>query len=191
MSSKWSLFFFFFLNMCSMFVIAFLPRSKHPLYSWLQSLSTVILETKKIKSVTVSIISPSVCHEVMGLDAMVSFWMLTFESALYLFSFTLFKRLSSSSSLSTIRVVLSAYWDTQVELVVNSPPANAEDIRDMGLIRGSPKERHSNPSQYSCLEKPMDRGDWWAIVYGVPKSQTQLKWLSNIHLYICSCLYFS
>ena len=58
-------------NMLSRFVIAFLPRSKHLLISWLQSLSAVILELKKIKSVTVSIVSPSICHEVMGLDAMI------------------------------------------------------------------------------------------------------------------------
>ena len=51
--------------------IAFLPRSKRLLISWLQSPSAVILEPKKIKSVTVSIVSPSICHEVMGLDAMI------------------------------------------------------------------------------------------------------------------------
>ena len=58
-------------NMLLKFVIAFLPRSKRLLISWLQSPSAVILEPKKIKSVTVSIISPSVCHKVMGPDAMV------------------------------------------------------------------------------------------------------------------------
>ena len=62
-------------NMLSMFVTAFLPRSKRLLISWLQSPSAVILEPKKIKSVTVSIVSPSVCHEVMGPDAL----MLVFE----------------------------------------------------------------------------------------------------------------
>ena len=60
------------LNMLSRLVIDFLPRSKHLLIiSWLQSPSAVILEPKKIKSVTVSIVSPSICHEVMGLDAMI------------------------------------------------------------------------------------------------------------------------
>ena len=59
-------------NRLSRFVIAFFPRSKHLLISWGQSPSAVILELrKKIKSVTVSIISPSVCHEVMGPDAMI------------------------------------------------------------------------------------------------------------------------
>ena len=55
-------------NMLSRFVIAFLPRSKHLLISWLQSLSTVILEPKKTKSVTASTFSHSICHEVMGPD---------------------------------------------------------------------------------------------------------------------------
>ena len=58
-------------NMLSRLVITFLPRSKHLLISWLQSPSAVILEPKKIKSVTVSILSPSICHEVMGPDAMI------------------------------------------------------------------------------------------------------------------------
>ena len=58
-------------NMLSRLVIAFLPRSKHRLISWLQLPSAVIWEPKKIKSVTVSIVSPSICHEMMGLDAMI------------------------------------------------------------------------------------------------------------------------
>ena len=58
-------------NMLSRLIITFLPRSKHLLISWLQSPSAVILEHPKIKSVTVSIVSPSICHEVMGLDAMI------------------------------------------------------------------------------------------------------------------------
>ena len=58
-------------NTLSRFVIAFLPRSKHLLISWLQSPSAVILEPKKIKSLTVSLIFTSICHEVMGLDAMI------------------------------------------------------------------------------------------------------------------------
>ena len=64
-------------NMLSRFFMSFLPRSKYLLISWLQSLSTVIWETKKIKSVTASTFSPSTCHEVMGLDAVtLSFLML-------------------------------------------------------------------------------------------------------------------
>ena len=60
-----------FFNTLSRFDIAFLPRSKHLSILWLQSPSTVILEPPKIKSVTVSTFSPSICHEVMGLDAMI------------------------------------------------------------------------------------------------------------------------
>ena len=58
-------------NMLSRLVIAFLPRSQCLLISWLQSPSEVILEPKKIKSISVSIVSPSICHEVMGPDAMI------------------------------------------------------------------------------------------------------------------------
>ena len=58
-------------NMLTRLVIAFLPRSKCLLISWLESPSAVILEPRKIKSVTVSIVSPSICHEVMGMDAMI------------------------------------------------------------------------------------------------------------------------
>ena len=58
-------------NMLSRFVIAFLPRDKHLLISWLQSLSAVIFLPKKIKSATISTFSPSIFHEVMGPDAMI------------------------------------------------------------------------------------------------------------------------
>ena len=69
-------------NMLSRFVIASLPRSKCLLISWLQSPSAVILEPKKIKSVTISIVSPSICHEVMGPGAMVFvFLILRFKPA--------------------------------------------------------------------------------------------------------------
>ena len=74
-----------FLTCCSceyMFVIAFLPKSKYLLISWLQSSSAVILESKKMKSATVSTVSPSICHEVMGQDAMILvFSMLSFKPA--------------------------------------------------------------------------------------------------------------
>ena len=67
-------------NTLSRFFIAFLPRSKHLLISWLQSSSRVILEPKKIKSLTVSTFSPSICHEVIGLNGTILvFWMLSFK----------------------------------------------------------------------------------------------------------------
>ena len=65
-------------NMLSRLVIAFLPRTKHLLISWMQSPSAVILESPKIKSATVSTVSPSICHEVMGLDAIVCFLIVEF-----------------------------------------------------------------------------------------------------------------
>ena len=67
------------LNMLSRLVRIFLPRNKRLLISWLQSPSAVILEPKKIKSDTVSTVSPSISNEVMGLDAMIIFWMLSFK----------------------------------------------------------------------------------------------------------------
>ena len=69
-------------------------------------------------------------------------------------------------------------WASQGALVIKNLPANAGDIRDVGLIPGlgrSPGEGKGNPCQYPCLENPMDRGAWWATVHGVVKSQTQLK----------------
>jgi len=97
-------------NMLSRLIITFLPRSKGILISWLQSSSAVILESQKIKSVTFSTVFPSICHEVMGPDAMILvFYMLSFKPTFSLSSFTFIKRLFSSSLLSAIRVVSSAY----------------------------------------------------------------------------------
>ena len=59
--------------------------------------------------------------------------------------------------------------------MVNYPPANAEDSKDVGPIPGlrrSPKERNDNPFPYSCLENPMDIGAWWVTVHRVAKSRT-------------------
>ena len=85
-------------NMLSRLIIGFLPRSKHLLISWLQS---VILEPPKVKSVTVPTFSPSICNEVMGLYAMILvFWMLSFKQTFSFSSFTFIKGLFSSSSLS-------------------------------------------------------------------------------------------
>ena len=94
-------------NVLSRLVIAFLPRSKHLLVSWLQSPSAGILEPKKTE---VSYCFPSTFHEAMGLDAMILvFWTLSFKPAFWLSSFTFIKRLFSSSSHSAIRMVSSAY----------------------------------------------------------------------------------
>ena len=84
-------------NTLSQFVIAFLPRSSCLLISWLQSPFAVILKPKKRKSVTAFAFSFSVCHYVMGLDAVFVCWMLSFKPAFPLSSFTLTKRFFSSS----------------------------------------------------------------------------------------------
>jgi len=83
-------------NMLSRLVITFLPRSKRLLISWLQAPSAVILEPQKIRSATISTVSPYICHEVMGLDAMILvFWMLSFKPTFSLSSFIFIKRLFS------------------------------------------------------------------------------------------------
>ena len=113
-------------NMLSRLVIAFLPRSKHLLISWLQSPSSVIFEPKKIKSVTISTVSTSVCLKVMRLDVMILvFRMLSFKPAFSLSSFTFIKRLFSSSSLSAFRLVSSAYLRLLIFLPAILIPAYA------------------------------------------------------------------
>ena len=102
-------------NMLSRLVITSLPRSKCLLISWLQSPSAVILEPKNIKSATVSTVSPSICHEVMGRDAMILvFWMLSFKPTFSLSSFTFIMRLFSSSSLSAITLTLLTFSSVQL-----------------------------------------------------------------------------
>ena len=106
-------------NMLSRLVITFLPRSKPLLTSWLQSPSAVILEPRKIKSATVSTVPPSICHEVMEPDAT------SFKPTFSLSSFTFIKKLFSSSSLSPIRVVSSAYLRLLIFLLAVLIPACA------------------------------------------------------------------
>ena len=115
-------------NTRSRFVIAFLPRSKCHLILWLQSPSAVIFEPKEIKSAIVSTFSPSICYEAIGIRCHdLAFLNLGFKSAFLLSSFSLssftLKKLFSSSPLSAIRVVSSAYchwyfsWQSWFHLV--------------------------------------------------------------------------
>ena len=104
-------------NVLSKFVIAFLSRIKCLLVSWMQSPSVVILEPKIIKLVSVSIVFPSIWHEVMGPDAKIFiFWMLSFKPAFSLSSFTFIKRLSSSSSRACyiLIVSMSSKWPLEM-----------------------------------------------------------------------------
>ena len=113
-------------NILSRLVIAFLPSRSCLLISWLQSPSAVILELPKIKFLTLSIVSPSICLEVMGLDAMILvFWMLSFKPTFSLSSFTFFKRLFSCSLLSAIKVMSSAYLRSLIFLPAILIPAYA------------------------------------------------------------------
>ena len=87
----------------------------------------------------------------------------------------------------TLKLIASQYivWASQVALMVKNRTANAGDPRSdprVGLIPGSGRslgEGKGYPLQYACLENPMDRGAWWAIVHRVAKSQTRLEWLST------------
>ena len=88
-------------NMLSRLAIAFLPRSKHLLISWLQLPSAVILEPKKIKSVTISIVSPSICYGMMGLDTMICHNMSLLQF-IYLYSYCFFNL-----------AVLNLHWSMQ------------------------------------------------------------------------------
>ena len=128
------------MSLQSRFVIAFLQRSKHLLISWMQSTSAVILEPKKIKSVTVSTFSPSICNEVMGLDAMILlFWILSFKPTFSLSSFTLIKRFFSSSLLSAIRVVSSAYLRLLIFLLEIFVPASDSSSLAFHMLYSSHK----------------------------------------------------
>ena len=85
---------FLLFNTLSRFVIAFLPRSKHCLISWLQSPSTVILEPKNMKSVTASTFSPCICHEVIGPDAIILVFKVVFQASFFILLFSPSSRVS-------------------------------------------------------------------------------------------------
>ena len=121
--------------------------------SWLQSLSAVILEPKKIKSVMVSIVSPSICHEVMGPDAMILvFWPLSFKST---FCFPGGSEGKASA-------------------------CNAGDLGSISDSGRSPGAGNGNPLQYPYLENPMD---WGSLVgyspWGCKESDTT-GWLHSL-----------
>ena len=148
---------FLLVNMLFRFVIAFLPRSKHLLISWLQSPSAVILEPKKRKSVTVSTVSPSIYHKGIGLDAMIlDFWMLSFAPAFLLSSLTFIKRLFSSSLLSAIRVVSSAYLRLLAFLPAIWIPACASSSPAFHVMYSAYKlNKHSDNMQPWCTPFPI------------------------------------
>ena len=153
-------------NVLSRLVIGFLPRGKCVLISWIQSLSAMILEPQNTKSVTVSIVPPSNCHEVMGLDAKIFiFWMLSFKAAFSLSSFTFIMRLFSSFSLSAISVVSSAYLMSLIFLLANLIPACASSSMAFCMMYSEYKlNKQSDNIQPSCTPFPI-----W--------NQSALSWL--------------
>ena len=134
-------------NMLSRLVITFLPRSKHPLISWLQSPSAVILESPKIKLATAS---PSICHEVMGLDARCQSHILVY----FLFF----------SHFHSVRLQLGRILELETTLLhVFFPFASFLVMTNHSLCS-------AYPVQYSCLENSMDKGSWCATVHWVTKT---------------------
>ena len=135
-------------NMLFKFVIAFLPKNKHLLILWLQPPSAVILEPKKIKSVTVSILSPSICHKVMGLDAMILvFWMLSFKPAFSLSSFTFIKRFFQSVVTQSRPTASDPMdWNTKGFPVHHQPPELAQTHIHQATDATQPFHPWSHPS---------------------------------------------
>ena len=163
-------------NMLSRLVIAFLLRNKCLLISWLQLPSAVILEPPKIKSVTVSIVSPSICHEVMGPDAMIFIlWMLSFKPAFSLSSFTFIKRLFSASSLSVINVVPSTYLRLLIFLLAILIPACGSSSLAFLMMCSCLLAK----SLQSCLTlcDPIDSSPPGSPFPGIPQART-LEWVA-------------
>ena len=159
---------FLLFNMLSRLVIAFLPRSQSPLISWVRSPSAVILKPPKIKSLTVSIVYPSICQEVKGLNAMILvFWILSFKPTFSLSSFSFIKRLFGSSSLSAVRVVVSAYLRWLIYLPAILIPTCAS----------SSPAYHMMYSAYKLNKQ----GDSIPLCQGILLSRFGVNLLSHIH----------
>ena len=142
-------------NMLSRLVIMFLPRSKHLLVSWLQSPSAEILKPQKIKSLTVSIVSRSICREMMGLDAMILvFWMVWALSQLFHSPLSLSSVQFNSVTLSCPTLCDPMNRSTQASLFRTNTqslpkPTSIESVMPSShLILSSPSPPASNPSQH-------------------------------------------
>ena len=160
-------------NMLPRLVITFLPRSKRILISWLWSPSAVILEPPKIKSVTVSL---SICHEVMGPDAMILvFWMLSFKPTFSLSSFTFIKRLFSSSLLSAIRLVSSAYLGLLIFLPAILIPACASCSLAFHMMYSAAAAKSFQSCPTLC--DPIDSSPPGSAIPGILQART-LEWVA-------------
>ena len=164
---------FLLFNVLCGFVTAFLPKSV--LISWLQSISTVILEAKKMKSVTVSISPPSICHEVMGPDAMILvFWMLSFKSAFSLSSFTLVAQLLKNLP------AMPETWVGKIPWRRERLPTPVFWPREFHGLYSSWRHRVGHNRATSTPLSPLSRG-----------SLVPLHSLPWYHLHIWGCWYFS
>ena len=161
-------------NMLSRLVITVLPRSKCLLISWLQLPSAVILEPRKIKSDTVSTLSSSICHEVMGLDAKILvFWIWSFKLTFSLYSFI--KRLFSSSLLSAIRVVSSAYMRLLIFLPAILIPACASSSPAFLMMYSAAAAKLFQLCPTLC--DPIDGSPPGSSVPGILQART-LEWVA-------------
>ena len=162
-------------NMLSSLVITFFPRSKHLLISCLQSPSAVILVSKKIKSVNVS---PSICHEVMGPDAMILvFWTLSFKPIFSLSSFTFIKRLFSYSSFSAKRLLSSAYLRLLLFLLATLIPACASSSPAFLMMEKTPE----SPLDCKEIQPVHSKGNQPWVFFGRndAKAETPVLWIPH------------
>ena len=146
-----------FFNVLYRLVIAFLPRSKHLLISWLQSPSAEIFGVQKRNPVSVSIVSPFIFHEVMGPDALILvFWLLSLKATFSLSSFTFIKRLFHYFLLSAIRVMSSAYLRLLIFFPAVLIPACASSSPVFFMMYSAYKlNKHGDSIQPWCTPFPI------------------------------------
>ena len=184
-------------NMLSRLLIAFLPKSKCLLISWLQSPSAVTLESRKIKSVIVSTVSPSICHEVMGLDAMILvFWMLSFKPTFPLSSFTFIKRyvVTIKTDLRPVATVMRAVSvqlsRTRCHFVLTDSPAlvlrcSRVEWLEMDLVWSYIQAPHVQPLWVFILKHQLQRAVPQAASRRAPapeQQEAEESWLPPVPL---------